>query len=80
MSDTDDIIRAAIRKEMARRAEAGDSQAAIARAAGIHPVTLSNYMRGAKDIYVDSLIKLLAELDLHVVPRGRRRGSSRDDT
>lgn len=70
MSDNPDIIRAAVRKAIAARAERGDSQASIARAAGVHPVTLSNYMRGAKDIYAATLAALLDELGLHIVPRG----------
>lgn len=48
LSENIDIIRGAVRSAIARRTEAGESQASIARAAGVHPVTLSRWLTGAQ--------------------------------
>lgn len=68
MSDNADIIRTAICGALQERTDAGDSQAAIARAAGVHPVALSRYKCGTKDLTGTSISKLMHELDLHVLP------------
>ncbi|MCC6971082.1 MAG: helix-turn-helix transcriptional regulator [Phycisphaerales bacterium] len=72
MSVGDDIIRAAIRAEVGRRRQAGESQAAIARASGVHPVALSNYMRGARDIYAETAGRLLQYLEIELRVPNRR--------
>lgn len=56
-----------VKEAIAERVAAGESQASIARAAGMHPTQLSNYLRGARDMYVDSLCRLMRVLGLAIV-------------
>lgn len=56
-------LRAAVRR---RIAELGISQAEAARRGGMHPTRLYDWLAGRRDLYVETLLALLAGLLLEV--------------
>jgi len=66
------VIRDIVMAELERR---GMAQAELARRAGMLPHRVHEFLRGKRDIYVETLERILDALELDI--RRRRRGKGR---